>query len=90
LATATRRFGGSVGEILRLVDEFVQEKQCRLIFVKENLVLDATMPPDIGSQVTLTMFALLAQVERYLIRERTPGCVGGVEGQRREAGAARR
>jgi DNA invertase Pin-like site-specific DNA recombinase len=65
------RFGGSVGEILRLVDEFVQEKQCRLIFVKEHLVLDATLPPDIGSQVTLTMFALLAQVERYLIRERT-------------------
>jgi DNA invertase Pin-like site-specific DNA recombinase len=63
------RLGRSLREILELVDEFVQGNGCRLIFVKENLVLDKEVT-DIASEVMLTIFALLAQLEKRLIRER--------------------
>lgn len=63
------RFGRSVSEILRLVDEFIQEYGCRLIFVKENLVLDE-VKPDKSSEIAFYVFALLAQIEKRLIRER--------------------
>lgn len=63
------RFGRSVSEILRTVDEFIHEYGCRLIFVKENLVLDEAAT-DMTSEIMVTIVALFAQIEKRLIRER--------------------
>jgi DNA invertase Pin-like site-specific DNA recombinase len=64
------RFGRSVGEISRLVESFVNEYGVELHFIKENMQLRKG-PRDIQSKVTLTMFSLLAEIERDLISERT-------------------
>jgi putative DNA-invertase from lambdoid prophage Rac len=67
------RFGRSVSEILSMVNEFVQEYGCRLIFVKENIILDsaeAESLENISNKVMVTIFALLADLEKHLIRSR--------------------
>ena len=65
------RFGRSISEILGLVDEFVREYGCGLIFIKEGLILDEVEAErDITTHVMLTQFALLADIEKRLIRQR--------------------
>jgi DNA invertase Pin-like site-specific DNA recombinase len=64
------RFGRSVGEIARLVKTFVSDYGVELHFIKENMVLRKGQS-NISSKVTLTMFSLLAEIERDLISERT-------------------
>ena len=63
------RLGRSVGELSRLVDEFVA-LDVELHFVKESMVL-RNGKRDIASKVMLTTFSLLAEIERDLISERT-------------------
>jgi DNA invertase Pin-like site-specific DNA recombinase len=65
------RLGRSVGEIARLVAYFV-ERGVELVFIKEGMhlgVVGAAL--DISTKVTLTVFSLLAEIERDLISERT-------------------
>lgn len=64
------RFGRSVGQIARLVQEFAEDYGIELHFIKENLVLRQGKK-DISTKMTLTMFSLLAEIERDLISERT-------------------
>lgn len=75
------RFGRSVGEIARLVKNFVQDYGIELHFIKENMQLKKGKN-DISSKVTLTMFSLLAEIERDLISERTKSALAA----RRKAG----
>jgi DNA invertase Pin-like site-specific DNA recombinase len=77
------RFGRSVSEVLRLVEEFIREYACTFIFVKENLVLDKEESSrDISSHVMLTIFCLLADLEKKLIRQRVTEALNA----RRKAG----
>ena len=64
------RLGRSVGEICRLVNFFVEECLMTLVFVKENMTLRPGVR-DVQTKVVLTMFSLLAEIERDLISERT-------------------
>lgn len=64
------RLGRSVGEICRLVNFFVEECLMTLVFVKEGMTLRPGVR-DIQTKVVLTMFSLLAEIERDLISERT-------------------
>ncbi len=64
------RLGRSVGEIARLIDFFVKENGVELHFIKERLKL-SKKAEDIPTKVSLTMFSLLAEIERDLISERT-------------------
>lgn len=64
------RLGRSVGQITRLVDEFVEDRNCTLIFLKENLTLQRGTK-NINSVAILGMFSILAEIERMLISERT-------------------
>jgi len=66
------RLGRSVGEIARLVEQFVNGCGVELHFVKESMVLKRGKR-DITTTVTLTVFSLLAEIERELISERTKG-----------------
>lgn len=63
------RLGRSVGEIARLVQHFV-DAGAELHFIKERLQLRKGAS-DISTKVTLTIFSLLAEIERDLISERT-------------------
>ena len=68
------RLGRSVGEIARLVEYFVNGCGVELHFIKEAMTLRRGKQ-DIGSKVTLTIFSLLAEIERDLISERTKGAL---------------
>ena len=66
------RLGRSVGEISRLVDALVKEGGVELHFIKEDMRLRPKPERhDMNTKVTLTMFSLLAEIERDLISERT-------------------
>jgi DNA invertase Pin-like site-specific DNA recombinase len=62
------RLGRSVGELCRIVDSLIK-KQVRLIAIKQGLVINGKH--DMASKTIMTMFALMAEIERDLISERT-------------------
>ncbi|MFT3784338.1 MAG: recombinase family protein [Nibricoccus sp.] len=72
------RLGRSVGEICRLVDYFTNECGITLHFLKENLAL-ARGSLDLAGKVMLTMFSLLAEIERDLISERTKSALAALK-----------
>ena len=61
------RLGRSVSEVIRLTGEIIQ-KGIKIICVKENITFDQSA--DITSEI-MRKFGLFAQMERYLISERT-------------------
>lgn len=72
------RFGRSVGEIARLVESFANEYGVELHFIKENMKL-CKGKRDISTKVILTMFSLLAEIERDLISERTKSALAALK-----------
>ena len=65
------RLGRSVGQLLRTVEELVQKEGCRLVVIQENFNFRPGKELDMSSEVALTLFSLLARIERRLISERT-------------------
>lgn len=64
------RLGRSTGEVINLVNELVANK-INLVVVKQGLELKAGNGQDIATKVMVTIFSLLAELERDLISERT-------------------
>ncbi len=62
------RLGRSVGQVVILVDELIQNK-IRLIAIKEKI--DINGKPDMQTKIMVTMFSLFAMLERDLISDRT-------------------
>jgi DNA invertase Pin-like site-specific DNA recombinase len=62
------RIGRSVVEVITIIDAVVK-KQARFIAIKQNM--DIRQNHDMQSKVLLTIFALLAELERDLVSERT-------------------
>ena len=63
------RLGRSIAEIITIVNELVA-KEIDLILVKQNLELRSGKQ-DMGTKIMVTIFGLLAELERDLISERT-------------------
>ena len=62
------RIGRSVVEVITIIDGIIR-KQVRFIAIKQNFDIQGNH--DIQSKVLLTIFALLAELERDLVSERT-------------------
>ncbi len=62
------RLGRSVGELCQIVDSLIK-KQVKLIAIKQNMVINGKH--DMASKVMITMFALMAEIERDMISQRT-------------------
>ncbi|MGA3114321.1 MAG: recombinase family protein [Syntrophobacteraceae bacterium] len=62
------RLGRSVGELCQIVDSLIK-KEVKLIAIKQNTVINGKH--DIASKTMVTMFALMADIERDLISQRT-------------------
>jgi DNA invertase Pin-like site-specific DNA recombinase len=62
------RLGRSVGEVCQIVDRLIK-KQVRLVAIKQGMTINGKH--DMASKVMMTMFALMAELERDLISERT-------------------
>ena len=65
------RVGRSIKEVLHIIEELIQVKKCRLVLVKQGLDLDPTNKNDITNKILLTIFTMMAELERDFISERT-------------------
>ena len=64
------RLGRSAGEVIQLVNELTA-RGVELVAVKQGLQINSNNGQDISSKVMVTIFSLLAELERDLISERT-------------------
>ncbi len=64
------RIGRSTGEVIELVNK-ITTLEVELIAIKQNLCINYKNGGDMVSKVILTVFSLLAELERDLISERT-------------------
>ena len=65
------RVGRSIKEVLQIIEELIQVKKCRLVLVKQGLDLDPINKNDITNKILLTIFTMMAELERDFISERT-------------------
>ncbi|KAJ6645171.1 Resolvase [Pseudolycoriella hygida] len=71
IASELSRLGRSIKETLNIVEEITHEKQSRLILIKQNLDLNPQDKNNITNKVMITVFAMVAELERDFISERT-------------------
>lgn len=64
------RLGRSTGEVIQLVNELTKLK-VEFVVIKQGLKVNTVNAKDITSKVMITIFSLLAELERDLISERT-------------------
>ena len=65
------RLGRSIKEVLQIIEELIQVKKCKLILIKQNLHLDPNNQHDMTNKILLTIFSMVAELERDFISERT-------------------
>ena len=65
------RLGRSIKEVLQIIEELIQTKKCKLVLIKQNLHLDPGNRQDMTNKVLLTIFSMVAELERDFISERT-------------------
>jgi len=63
--------GRSIREVLGLIEELINQKKCRLICVKQGLDVDPGNQHEMTTKVLLTVFSMMAELERDFISERT-------------------
>lgn len=71
IASELSRLGRSIKETLNTIEMITQEKQARLILIKQNLGLNPTIKNNVANKVLITIFSMLAELERDFISERT-------------------
>jgi len=77
------RLGRSVGGLCQLVDGLIK-KQVRLIAVKQGMTINGKR--DVAGRTVMAMFALMAEIERDLIGERTRKGLARVKAEGRKLG----
>ncbi len=65
------RLGRSIKEVLFIIEQMVEQKRARLILIKQNIVLDPHNRKDVTNKVLITIFSMMAELERDFISERT-------------------
>jgi len=63
--------GRSIRETLNIVETITQKKQSRLILIKQNLDLNPKDKNNLTNKVLITVFSMVAELERDFISERT-------------------
>jgi DNA invertase Pin-like site-specific DNA recombinase len=71
VASEISRIGRSIKEVFEIIEKIIQKKQCRLILIKQGLDLDPNNQHDVTNKVLLTIFSMMAELERDFISERT-------------------
>ena len=65
------RLGRSIREVLSIIEELIQQKQCQLILIKQSLEINPRNHRDMTSKILLTVFSMMAELERDFVSERT-------------------
>lgn len=71
IASELSRLGRSIKETLNTIETIIQDKHARLILIKQNLDLNPTAKSNVANKVLITIFSMLAELERDFISERT-------------------
>lgn len=71
IASELSRLGRSIKETLNTIETIIQEKLSRLILIKQNLDLNPNAKNNVANKVLITIFSMLAELERDFISERT-------------------
>lgn len=71
IASELSRLGRSIKETLNTIEMITQDKQTRLILIKQNLDLNPNVKNSVANKVLITFFSMLAELERDFISERT-------------------
>jgi DNA invertase Pin-like site-specific DNA recombinase len=71
IASELSRLGRSIKETLGTIETIVQQKKARLILIKQNLDLNPKAKNNVADKVLITVFSMLAELERDFISERT-------------------
>lgn len=71
IASELSRLGRSVKETLNIIEMITQDKQARLILIKQSLDLNPAAKNNMANKVLITIFSMLAELERDFISERT-------------------
>jgi DNA invertase Pin-like site-specific DNA recombinase len=50
--------------VLQIIETLLEEKQCRLVLVKQNLDVDPTNRKDMTNKILLTIFSMMAELDR--------------------------
>lgn len=65
------RLGRSIKEVLGIIERLTQQCGSRLILVKQNMDIKPNNTNDLTNKILITVFAMLAELERDFISERT-------------------
>ena len=71
IASELSRLGRSIKETLHIIETIVHEKKARLILVKQNLDLNPQHKNNMANKILITVFSMMAELERDFISERT-------------------
>lgn len=71
IASELSRLGRSIKETLNTIEALVQGKQARLVLIKQSLDLNPVDKNNVANKVLITIFSMLAELERDFISERT-------------------
>jgi DNA invertase Pin-like site-specific DNA recombinase len=71
ISSELSRLGRSMKETLNIIESITGEKQARLILIKQNLDLNPSDRNNMINKVLVTIFSMLADLERDFISERT-------------------
>ena len=66
-----QRVSRSIKEVFEIIEELIKVKQCQLILVKQGLDLNPSNKNDMTNKILLTIFSMMAELERDFISERT-------------------
>ena len=71
IASELSRLGRSIKETLNTVETITKEKQSRLVLIKQNLDLNPNDRNNVTNKILITVFSMMAELERDFISERT-------------------
>ncbi|RUR04513.1 resolvase [Legionella sp. km772] len=71
ISSELSRLGRSIKETLNTIETIIQEKKAQLILIKQNLDLNPVAKNNVANKVLITIFSMLAELERDFISERT-------------------
>lgn len=71
ISSELSRLGRSIKETLNTIETIVQDKKARLILIKQSLDLNPSAQNNVANKVLITLFSMLAELERDFISERT-------------------
>ena len=71
IASELSRIGRSIKETLNIIEAIVKEKGARLILIKQHLDINLSNTSNPTNKILITVFSMLAELERDFISERT-------------------